>query len=265
MIIFVLSLNSLVAQASGFLNQQNKYRGFYWFDDLQINKHEQAIQQYQIPTPSEAALAIEERKKSLDDARNQMIAVGFDQNAPEQVKREAILAYKKLEIEMWNGALSLVGASDMANFTNPEIVDNLAQPTNVFGVKLKRRVEAEQSALSILEFAKDFDLLLFEKANCPYCKDFAPVLTRFVGDNNFKLDVASLESNAGSVAKSLGITSVPTLVAVKKDGSQVFEISRGMISLPELENNILLAQKYSLEMTKNKPFLPKLKTKRAKS
>ena len=100
----------------------------------------------------------------------------------------------------------------------------------------------------VLEFAKEFDLLLFADESCRYCREFAPVLKRFVDQHHFQLDVASLDSKAGSIAKSLGINSIPTLVAIKKDGSLLFEVSRGVVSTSQLEANILLASKYSKEL-----------------
>jgi len=230
----------------GFFEQSNQYKGFYWFEREQ-KPSQNNKQEYQMPTAEEAAASIEARKKTLDDARNQMVAVGFDQDAPLSAKRQAVINYKKLEMGMWDGALSLVDASDMANFTNPEIADNQTQPTNVFGVKLQRQVEAEQNIVAIMEFAKEFDLLLFADESCRYCREFAPVLKRFVDQHHFQLDVASLDSKAGSIAKSLGITSIPTLVAIKKDGSLLFEVSRGVVSTSQLEANILLASKYSKE------------------
>jgi hypothetical protein len=121
----------------GFFEQSNQYKGFYWFEREQ-KPSQNNKQEYQMPTAEEAAASIEARKKTLDDARNQMVAVGFDQDAPLSAKRQAVINYKKLEMGMWDGALSLVDASDMANFTNPEIADNQTQPTNVFGVKLQR-------------------------------------------------------------------------------------------------------------------------------
>jgi len=232
----------------GFFEQSNQYKGFYWFEREQTPSQNNT-QEYQMPTAEEAAASIEARKKTLDEARNQMVAVGFDQDAPLSAKRQAVINYKKLEMGMWDGALSLVDASDMANFTNPEIADNQTQPTNVFGVKLQRQIEAEQNIVSIMEFAKEFDLLLFADESCRYCREFAPVLKRFVEQHHFQLDVASLDSKAGDIAKSLGITSIPTLVAIKKDGSLLFEVSRGVVSMSQLEANILLASKYSEELT----------------
>ncbi len=253
---FIILSFSYSAIASNFFDQPNKYRGFYWFETQEEQKNNKDKQEsinkneYKLPTPEEAFAAIEAIKKGLDDARNQMIAVGLDNNASPEAKRKAVIAYKKLETEMWEGTLSLVDASDMANFTNPELLDNQNEPTNVFGVKLKRQIDAEKNALSILQFAQIFDLLLFTDDSCLYCREFAPVVKNFAKHYHFQLDMTSLDERVGKAAKQLGISSVPTLVAVKKDGLQAFEVSRGMISASELEANILLAHKYSEELNK---------------
>lgn len=248
-LLLLLTSQPLCTTLAGFYDQDNQYKGFYWFENKAVLNKNYLKTEYQMPTASEAATAIESRKKQLDDARAQMIAVGFDPDVPLAVKRQAVINYKKLEAGMWDGALSIVDASDMANFINPELADNQTQPANVFGIKLKRQIEAEQNIISIMEFAKDFDLLLFADESCRYCREFAPVLKRFIDQHQFELDVASLDSIYGGIAKSLGITGIPTLVAVKKDGSQMFEISRGVVSISQLEANILLAKIYSQELT----------------
>lgn len=252
--LWMLSLSPFASEAtntSGFLSSQNDYRGFYWFENTTKKKETLLNQEYQMPSPEEAAHSIEERRKRLDDARNQMIEVGFDKSAPVHVKRDAIIAYKTLELEMWNGVIDLAENSDMANFINPELADNLSQPTNVFGAKLQRKLDAEKSSLEILTFAKDYDLLLFVSPSCAYSREFLPVLKSFADTYHFQFEISSLDSEVGKSAKALGIKNVPTLVAIKKDGSKAFEISRGMVSFSHLEASILLAKKYSEELASN--------------
>lgn len=58
----------------------------------------------------------------------------------------------------------------MANFYNHELADNQIMPTNVFGVKLKRQVEAEQNIVSIMEFVKENDLPHFAEEFAPFLK-----------------------------------------------------------------------------------------------
>ena len=252
-LVFVLNLaGSLEACASlgGFYKEENKYRGFYWFED-QKSKEQSIIEpsMFHYPTAEEATRGVEARKKALDDARAQMVELGFRKDVPPKMLRRAIVKYKKLEAEMYDGAINLVHASEMANFTNPEIANVAEFPTNVFANKIKRKVDEDQRITTVKEFAKRFNLLLFASSNCPYSRAFMPVITTFAKEHEFALDIASLSSKAGAIAQNIGITSVPTLVAVSKDSKELFEISRGVSTISELETSIFLAYAYSEEQT----------------
>lgn len=238
------------AGVGGFYQSADKYRGFYWFEDQKSNIQPIDTVKFHYPTPQEATRAIAERKKEIDDARAQMVELSFKKDVPPEIFRQAIVKYKKLEAKMYEGAIALVHASDMANFTNPEIANIQEFPTNVFANKIKRIADERQNIETIKEFAQKFDLLLFADNNCSYCKAFAPVIANFAKNHAFTLDITSLDSKAGKIANSLGINSVPTLIAVSKDGKELFEISRGFSSASELEASMLLAKKYSEEQSR---------------
>jgi len=241
--------HSAYAGVGGFYKQENKYRGFYWFEDQKRQERNLNPTEFHFPTAEESTSAIEARKKSLDDARSQMVELGFRKDVPPRMLRRAIVKYKKLEAEMSDGAIALVHASEMANFTNPEIANVRELPTNVFANKIKRKADEEQKIATVREFAKNFNLLLFVEEGCPYCKVFMPVITNFAKEHGFALDVTSLSSKEGKIAQNLGISSVPTLIAISKDSKELFEISRGFSSMSELEASILLASAYSEEQS----------------
>ena len=247
-LVLIITCSNAYGSTGSFYKSEDKYRGFYWFED--VKKIDETSSDFVYPTPEEAASAIESRKKALDDARAQMTELGFREDVPPAILRSAIVKYKKLESAMYDGAIRLTYASEMANFTNPEIANVIEFPTNVFANKIKRRADEKQTIEMVREFANRFDLLLFEDNNCPYCKSFKPVLTVFARDHGFSLETASLNSSEGQIAQNLGIKSVPTLIAVSKNGDQLFEISRGLSSRSELESSIVLSSKYSKEQVK---------------
>ena len=234
------------ANVGHFYQGSDRYRGFYWFEDKSLLKEDKK-DAYHIPTPIEAEKAIEVRRKTLDDARNQMIELAFRKDTPPQLLREAIVKYKKLEQEMYDGGIRLSNANDMANFTNPEIADQIELPTNVFANKIKRKVAEEEQIKTIKDFAGKFDLVLFANDNCPYCTAFLPVVTGFAEEYGFTLNVTGLDTPQGKIATKLGVRSVPTLVAISKDAAQLFELARGFISFSELQDNVVLGHAYSTE------------------
>ena len=240
------------AANGSFYNQDNMYRGFYWFEVQEKEKKQLQESNHALPTPEEASASMEARKLELDNARNVMLELSYREDIPNEVLRASIVKYKKLEAKMYGSAIRLSGASDMANFTNPELVNYDKEPTNVFANKIKRRLAGEEKLKTIKEFGSKFDLLLFANNDCPYSKGFVPIATRFANNYGYDLDITSLESSAGAIAAKLGITSTPTLVAISKDATQLFEIARGYVSLSELEESIVLSQKYSDELAKVK-------------
>ncbi len=240
---------SYVSYASNgsFFKGDNKYKGFYWFENQQKPDISKPDTEFHYPTPEEATRAIEVRKKTLDDARSQMVELAFVEDTPPEMLREAIVKYKKLEAAMYDGAIRLSYANEMANFTNPEIANLTEQPTNVFANKIKRKSDEREKITTIREFARKFDLVVFTNNNCPYSQAFDPVITDFARTHDFTLDKTPLDGIEGKIAQNLGITSTPTLIAVSKDASKMFEISRGMVGISELEANIILSSKYRNE------------------
>lgn len=249
-IAFVLNLmipDRVYAGHGNFYKGEDRYRGFYWFEDRGSVVKDKDLFQFDYPTPEQAQTSIEARKKALDDVRAQMVELAFREDVPPQILRQAVVQYKKLEAEMHEGAIRLVQASEMANFTNPELANVTEFPTNVFANKIKRGADEKQRITTIRAFARKFDLLLFANSDCPYCKAFVPVITNFAKDHGFTLDVTTLDGKAGKIAEGLGISGVPTLVAISKNGKELFEVSRGFSSVSELEASVILANNLSEE------------------
>lgn len=241
------SNNSVYASVGGFYKCEDRYRGFYWFEDQGSRVQDIDYFQFHYPTPDEAQSSIETRKKEMDDARTQMVELGFREDTPPHILRQAIVKYKKLEAAMHDGALRLVAASEEANLTNPEIADVINFPTNVFANKLKRKIDEQEKEEIIRSFAKKFDLVLFASSDCPYSLAFVPVITDFASRYGFTLETTSLNSQEGKLAVTLGIKHTPTLVAARKDGKQLFELARGLQSASELEASFVTANNLTLE------------------
>ena len=105
----------------------------------------------------------------------------------------------------------------------------------------------EEKIKTIREFASKFDLVLFVNDDCPYCKAFLPVVSSFAKEYGFTLNSTGLNTPQGKMAIKLGITAVPTLVAISKDAKELFELARGFISFSELQDNVVLGHAYSIE------------------
>ena len=238
----IIIIVPILTQANGFYDSNNRYRGFYWFEK-EIPKESKVHQL----SPNEAVIAIEIRREELEDAKNQMIELSYREDVSDAVVRDAIHRYKIIEMKMYDAALRLSNGSDMLNFTNPELTNKYKSPTNIFANRIKRKLDAVREDSIIEEFATRYDLILFASDNCPYSQNFLPVVTSFANQYRFNLDITSLDSEAGRLSRSMNIDIVPSLVAISRDGRELFEINRGMNSLSEIKENIILADQYSKE------------------
>lgn len=250
------TITTVSAGKGAFYKSSNQYKGFYWFEQ----KTQKARQQSQVSslaqnvvTPEIAHSMLESRRQELESARSVMLEMGFNKDIEPQELYAAIVRYKRLEGEMYDGSLRLAKGWEMANFLYPELADNINNPVNVPANRIKRTLENEKRSNLISEFSKEFDLVLFTKAHCPYCKELQPVMKHFIEMYAFNLDVVDLSSSnftGNTLAKRLNINAVPSVVAISKDGHKVFEIIRGFASISELEGNIELGMKWLDEQDK---------------
>ena len=239
----VLSMNSSLAQSF----YDERYRGWLWFEEpckeeLQDLKTSKPLSNN--ITPAEAREEIGKFARELEELKFVMMA----RPTPENVR-----AYREKEKLMWDHALVLHDAWDMANLMYPEQRDLINNPVNVHAVKAKRAMEFEANQQKIRELAKDFDLVLFFEPTCKYCALLSPVLKIFGKQYGFNIEAVSASgvqheyfktSKATGLAQSLGITAFPTLIAISHDSKTAFELIRGYVSLSELEEYSLLAIKY---------------------
>lgn len=195
-------------------------------------------------TPEQAIAHAKAYKKRLKGLRY----VLFANPTPENLKN--YLVYEK---KMWNNVDRLESAFRLTRYQYPELFDTLKEPTNVQAVKLQRSLDSLEGKKKIVAFAKDFDLVLFIKDSCPYCIEFAPIVKRFSETYGFKIESVTSEepsndhsmiNNVPGLAEKLNIKNAPTLVAVSKDGSQAFELVRGLVSISELEEFTSVAFDY---------------------
>lgn len=229
--------------ANRFFDGEDKYRGFYWFEqksEKQKTKEKSVDLTFESMSPEEARQNIKERKERLNQARNIMLELSF-QGAPQEEIFKSVINYKKLENQMRDSGLELALAWEAVNFTNPEIVDRINNPVNVPANKLKRSEKRKEVEAMVKDFANQYDLVLFQQAGCPYCNQFKPILDYFVSTYGFNLDVVNSGKEHQKLLADLGIESAPTLIAISKDSKVAFELSRGLSTLSELEDNIMQA------------------------
>lgn len=240
-----------LSYAKHFYDEENKFKGFYWFEKQNLLKVDRTEKQYNFEqlTPEIASYNIELRKAQLEDARKVMLELAFSGAEPLELYK-AIKYYRGLEEALFDGALRMAKGWNMVSFMHPEFADNVENPTNVLANRIKRQQNEKSRSKVVQQFADQFDFVLFERPDCPYCQQFRTILEYFVNQFSLVIEVVEVNDDNVSYLESMGVKSSPSLIAVSKDGKDVIEITRNVINSDEIIDNINLAVQMLTEQGK---------------
>jgi conjugal transfer pilus assembly protein TraF len=248
--IFLVAISSIASAAPSFFDQ--RYRGWIWFEEKEKEKverkeEEQNQLQQSEPTEEEYAKARKEIEQFATDLEKLKFMMLRYPNNLEHIKR-----YKEKEAIMLQNALQLSGNYAMANFLNPELADELVSPANLYGRTLKKQVDQAEQEQELKLVAKKVELFFFFSESCPYCQTMAKHLNSFAKKHGFIVTAVSPDGSksqyfkthhAPEIIKQLALEVMPTVIAVTNDSSIRFELARGAVSIPELEEKALLMSK----------------------
>lgn len=260
----ILILTPLSSYGQNFFEQ--RYRGWLWFEEKQQEESKDAdtdLMEKQkasyLPTKEqmrEAKLENEQFKEELEDLRHLMIRYPGD--------LEFIRLYKEKEKQMLDGAILLASNFAMVNFLRPDIADQLKNPQNIYGRNVAKAEKEQQDAETIKSLSGNIELFVFRQANCPHCSLLEKHLSSFAKKYGFKVEAVSQDNSASiyfkthnnpAIIKELALTVMPTVIAVTKDSKMRFELARGAVSIPDLEDKALLLAKFLNSQNQNKHHL----------
>jgi hypothetical protein len=257
-ILIVCSCLLVECYASSFFEDDSlRERGWLWFeekeqDSKQETLKEQATTSYPTQEQMERAkLENEQFKEDLENLRHMMIRY------PDNLSY--IRLYKEKEKQMLDGAMLLARNFAMVNFLNPDIADQLKTPQNIYGRNIAREQKELLNKQIIKSLSDKIELFVFRQANCAHCSVLEKHLNSFANTYGFKVEAVSADDSISSyfkthnnqaLIKQLALTVMPTVIAVTKNSSMRFELARGAVSIPDLEDNALLLAEFLKNQSK---------------
>jgi conjugal transfer pilus assembly protein TraF len=235
---------------SDFFNQS--YRGWLWFEEKEQDNTDDLKQaeldNSHAPTKEEMQQAKnenEEFKEELENLRHMMIRY------PDNINY--IRLYKEKEQQMLGGAMVLARNFAMTNFLNPNLADQLKAPQNIYGRNVLKSEKKARDQQIIKSLAPKIELFVFREDNCAHCLLLEKHLHSFANKYGFNIEAVSKDEskssyfkthNNSAITKALNLSMMPTVIAVTKDSSMRFELARGAVSIPDLEDKALLLAEY---------------------
>ena len=232
---------------------EQRYRGWLWFEEKEQDESKNkdlmnAQKSSYLPSKEEiekAKLDNEKFKEELAGLRH--LIVRYPDNL------EFIRLYKEKEKEMLDGAMILASNFAMVNFLSPDIADQLKNPQNIYGRNALKAEKEKQDREIIKSLTAKVELFIFRMGDCGHCLLLEKHLSSFAKKYGFKVEAVSQDNseslyfkthNNPALIKKLALTVMPTVIAVTKDSSQRFELARGAVSIPDLEDKALLLAKF---------------------
>lgn len=252
--IIIFALLPEVSYGQNFFEQ--RYRGWLWFEENGRDAQEQGSnsnapeEQFlpHLPTKEQmrqAKLENEAFTEELENLRHMMVRYPSNLNY--------IRLYKEKEKEMLDSAMLLATNFAMVNFLNPDIADQLQTPQNIYGRNVAKAQKEAMDRQTIKSLSSKIELFVFRQENCPHCLLLEKHLNSFAKQYGFKVEAVSLDNstssyfkthNSPAIIKQLALTVMPTVIAVTKDSSMRFELARGAVSIPDLEDKALLLAEF---------------------
>lgn len=245
-----LELNA-VTQSNSFMDE--RYIGWYWFDELKANqeaKNELPEQPASKQPKPEDYLANEQEMKDfsrrLELKRFMMI---MHPNNLEYIKQ-----YKEMESIMRDNAETLAKNYALVNFLHPELFNQLKRPINLYGRKLKEKHQQGLQQQDLKRLAQEFELFVFLSNSDPYSPTLDKHLSNFNKKYGYEITAITKDGSnsayfkthfdsGGVLSKALSMQVTPSILAISKDSKERYEIARGAVSISEIEHSLLLIKR----------------------
>lgn len=257
-LILMLGMTSEAFANNKFFDQ--RYRGWLWFDE---SDRENAVDNQDLnSTEDKAKLPIlqemQEAKRENEKFAQELemlkhLAIRHPDNL------EYIKLYKLKEKKMMDRAQLLGVNWLMANFLNPDIVDELENPQNIYGRDIKKGKKKNSDTQKLKDLSRKVELFVFRQDGCSYCSTLEKHLHRFANKYGFKVEAITPDNSQSRYFKSnsspelieaLSLEVMPTVIAVVNDTRGRFELGRGAVSVADLEEKSLLLAKYLEDQAK---------------
>lgn len=247
---FILAIPSYAG--NNFFDQ--RYRGWLWFEEkpkkdkarakLAETKEEQPLK----PTILDMQKAREDNeafKEKLDLHRH--LTVRYPENI------EYARMYRALENEMLEQVSTLSRTFMMTNFIYPDLSDQMEAPENIYGRRIKKDLKNQERQEKIKKIAKRVELFVFRQAGCMYSMTLEQHLDRFADRYGFSVEAVSIDESDSEyfktyhdpeLVKLLALEKIPTVVAVVLETNERFELARGAVAIPNLEDATVMLYDY---------------------
>ena len=242
-----ISVLLLILCLSGTINAQDQTgesnfyergrEGFYWYQDEPSPVVEEYFQQPKLDGFSYTDLwrmNPEKFAQVLKDRKFLAIQVPTPGHALKYLEAQDVAKRK---------SMAFAGVLGLASQMHPEFSDRHTIGAIEPAKRAYYAVKDQEAAATLSAGADEFALIVFEQAGCQYCEAQRPIIERFQASHGWTVKYLDIDEYR-SMAEKFGIEITPSVLMVSKSSNKAIPISSGVVSLAELQQNIIRAVKY---------------------
>lgn len=225
-----------------------KAKGWHWYQrqrDVASNKagpdRPHKKDKSEANKPNKAVTELAEKGKILEEAMAEAIL----RPTPQNVARVQKLQYQ------WINQSQKFSSLWMQNLLqNPELDATVKHPVTQFGIHLKKEDDQLKLETRVKSLSQHYGLFFIYQGNCTFCQGMAGVVKQLSDKYGWKVLGVSQDGIIlpefpdskldNGISHAWGIKGVPSVFVVNPETEQVIPIGHGLISLEQLERNLIL-------------------------
>lgn len=222
---------------------ERKAEGWAWYED-KIKKIE-VVEEEKPDQPVSAQEQLAEVKKVLEEKLADAILNPSD---------ESIAAYMREQQKWINQSARFSETWTKLLLKHPDLDLTIQNPVSQYGIQLKKSIDAEELTQKIAELAKDHGLFFFYQGESKISQALAKVIGYFSKrhgwevipiskDGVFLEDFPNSKMNNGIIER-FDIQALPSIFIVNPEEKTAIPIAYGLVSVDQIEENILRQFKY---------------------
>jgi conjugal transfer pilus assembly protein TraF len=228
----------------------DKYRGWYWFEDPPIKKDEEQ-------TKASQSEPTDPREPSLDDyTYDEIWSMNTDafQKLSDDIRKKAVrepseknvLEYALLQDIARRKAAAFAGTYMLVSQKYPYLGNRDVSPITTPGLKARNALQRESIEQALVESRDNFGMFVFMSDGCGFCDAQSAILEYFQKEYGWAVKYADINSGTQSanLAAKHGITQVPSILLVHRETGEAMPVSQGVVSMADLSHRLYRTIKY---------------------
>lgn len=228
--LFIIAFAPCCAQGDAGFYEKSR-QGFYWYEQTLSDEDEEVFKQPKADSFTYNDLWM------LNPERFKIVLKDRFDLAIQTPTEENVYRYIEIQDVAKRKSMAFAGVMGMVTQLNPQFRDNNITTMPNAGRKTYYQIKNKQRDELLTNSTDEFALIVFESPGCGYCEAQRPIIEAFQANNGWNVKYLDIYENRKLVER-YGIDITPTIMLLSRSSQKLIPISKGVVTLAELEGRI---------------------------